>query len=67
VSSKHYRFLLTRQSGAVEDGGSTLVLKCKEDSTAIERAKDLLSTLRFKTAVVWDGDRKVGIVERHNT
>jgi hypothetical protein len=64
MSSKHYRFLLARHAGLVEDDASTLVLKCREDTAAIEKAKRLLSTLRFEMVVVWDGDRQVGMVER---
>ena len=64
MSSKHYRFLLARHAGPVEDDASTLVLKCREDTAAIEKAKKLLSTWSFETVIVWDGDRQVGMVER---
>ena len=57
----HYRFYLQRdgQTFAAE------VLQCDSDSDAMVKAKELLvSSTTFRTMVVWQGTRKVGIVER---
>ena len=57
----HYRFYLQRdgQTFAAE------VLECNSDSDAIEKAKELLvNSTTFRTMEVWQGTRKVGVVER---
>lgn len=57
----HYRFYLQRdgQTFAAE------VLQCDSDSDAMVKAKELLvNSTTFRTMVVWQGTRKVGIVER---
>ena len=57
----HDRFYLQRdgQTFAAE------VLQCDSDSDAMVKAKELLvSSTTFRTMVVWQGTRKVGIVER---
>jgi hypothetical protein len=60
-ANKHHRFYLQRdgQSFAAE------VLECDCDSDAMEKAKGLLgSSMTFHTTEVWQGSRRVGIVER---
>ena len=61
MTASHYRFYLQRD-------GQTFpaeVLQCDSDSDAMVKAKELLvSSTTFRTMVVWQGTRKVGIVER---
>ena len=61
MAASHYRFYLQRdgQSFAAE------ILECESDSDAIVKAKELLSlSTTFRLMEVWQGTRKVGIVER---
>jgi len=39
------------------------VLQCDSDGAAIEKAKELLAASTHARMVVWQGTRKVGIVE----
>jgi hypothetical protein len=40
------------------------VIECDGDASALEKAKELLSTSQFRLIEVWQTTRKVGIVER---
>ena len=43
------------------------VIECDGDSAAVEKAKELLPlSTTFNMMGVWQGDRKVGVVERGN-
>ena len=61
MTASYYRFYLRR-------GGQTFaaeVLECDSDSDAMVKAKELLATsTTFRLMEVWQGTRKVGIVER---
>ena len=61
MAAGHYRFYLQRD-------GQTFpaeVLQCDNDSNAVEKAKELLAlSMTFRLMEVWQGYRKVGIVER---
>jgi hypothetical protein len=61
MTASYYRFYLQRdgQTFAAE------VLQCESDSEAIVKAKELLAmSTTFRLMEVWQGSRKVGIVER---
>jgi len=61
MAAGHYRFYLQRdgQTFAAE------VLECDSDSDAIVKAKELLAnSTTFHVMEVWQGARKVGIVEK---
>jgi hypothetical protein len=61
MTARYYRFYLQR------DGQTFVaeVLECASDSDAMVKAKELLSLLTtFHLMEVWQGTRKVGIVER---
>jgi hypothetical protein len=56
-----YRFYLQRdgQTFAAE------VLECDSDDIAMQKAKELLAmSTTFRLMEVWQGSRKVGVVER---
>ena len=59
--ASHYRFYLQRD-------GQTFpaeVLECDSDSDAMVKARELLAqSTTFRLMEVWQGTRKVGIVER---
>jgi len=61
MTASHYRFYLQRD-------GQTFpaeVLECDSDSDAMVKAKELLAmSMTFRLMEVWQGSRKVGIVER---
>jgi hypothetical protein len=54
-----YRFFFKSRGATV----ATEVFQCDGDSAAAEKAKQLLSASSFNTMEVWQGTRKVGIVE----
>jgi hypothetical protein len=61
MTAGYYRFYLQRdgQTFAAE------VLECDSDSDAMEKAKEMLaSTITFHLMEVWQGNRRVGLVER---
>jgi hypothetical protein len=43
------------------------VFQCHGDSSAVEKAKELLSASAFNAMEVWQGSRKVSIVERNSS
>ena len=55
-----YRFFFMTHGHTV----AAEVLECDGDSTAVEKAKELLAASSFSTMVVWQGTRRVGVVER---
>jgi hypothetical protein len=61
MATAHYRFYLQRD-------GQTFpaeVLECDSDSDAMAKARELLAnSTTFHLMEVWQGTRKVGIVER---
>jgi hypothetical protein len=57
----HYRFYLQRDGQTF----SAEVLECDSDSDAMVKARELLvNSSTFHLMVVWQGTRKVGIVEK---
>ena len=59
-ATSYYRFYLQRDSQTFAE-----ILECSGDSDAMEKAKELLKlTMTFHLMEVWQGTRKVGIVER---
>jgi hypothetical protein len=59
VAASYYRFYYQR------DRQTFAVLECESDSDAMVKAKELLALLTtFRLMEVWQGGRKVGIVER---
>ena len=58
-----YRFFFKSHGATV----AAEVLQCDGDSSAVEKAKELLSASAFNTMEVWQEARKVGIVERSST
>ena len=61
MAASHYRFYLQRD-------GQTFpaeVLECDSDSDAMVQARELLAmSTTFRLMEVWQGTRKVGIVEK---
>jgi hypothetical protein len=55
-----HRFFFRRDGTTV----STEVFQCDGDGSAIEKAKELLGQSSVTLMEVWQGTRKVGIVER---
>ena len=55
-----YRFFFRKEGVTV----GAEVFECDGDSSAIEKARELLSDSKHKLIEVWQGTRKVGIVER---
>lgn len=55
-----YRFFFVNHGSTV----AAEVLQCDGDSAAMEKAKALLSESSFSVMVVWQGTRKVGVVEK---
>jgi len=43
------------------------VLECDGDGDAVEKARQLLLTSRFETMEIWQGERKVGTIERDSS
>ena len=60
MNLRFYRFFFRRDGMTV----SAEVLECDGDGTAIEKAQELLGQSSFALMEVWQGTRKVGIVER---
>ena len=40
------------------------VLECENDVAALEKARELLSASSHQLLVIWQDDRKVGLIER---
>jgi hypothetical protein len=57
-----YRFFFRRDSVTV----SAEVFQCDGDASAMVKAKDLLGQSSFTLMEVWQGARKVGVVERRH-
>ena len=55
-----YRFFFRRDGTTVD----VEVLQFDGDASAIEKAKELLGQSSFTVMEVWQGTRKVGIVEK---
>jgi hypothetical protein len=55
-----YRFFSRRDGTTV----NAEVCQCDGDGAAMEKAKELLGQSRFALMEVWQGTRKVGVVER---
>jgi hypothetical protein len=55
-----YRFFFKNNGATV----AAEVFQCDGDSAAVEKAKQLLGASTFNTMEVWQGTRKVGIIER---
>jgi hypothetical protein len=61
MTATWYRFYLQRNGHSF----AAEVLECESDSAALEKAKELLSmSTAFHLMEVWQGSRKVGVVER---
>jgi hypothetical protein len=58
-----YRFFFRRDGVTV----SVEVFQCDGDTSAIVKAKELLGQSSFTLMEVWQGARKVGVVERGPT
>lgn len=61
VESYRFYFKNNEQSVAAD------VVECDGDGDAVEKAKQLLSASQFEIMEIWQGSRKVGIVERNPT
>lgn len=55
-----YRFFFRRDGMTV----NAEVFQCDGDTAAIEKAKELLGASSVATMEVWQGSRKVGVVEK---
>jgi hypothetical protein len=61
MAASSYRFYLQRDGHTF----AAEVLECESDSDAMVKAKDLLAmSTTFRLMEVWQGTRKVGIVEK---
>jgi len=60
-ANKHYRFYLQRHGHTF----AAEIMECENDSDAMAKAKELLTlSTMFHLMEVWQGTRKVGVVER---
>ena len=60
MNLRFYRFFFWRDGMTV----SAEVCQCDGDASAMVKAKELLGQSSFALMEVWQGTRKVGIVER---
>ena len=61
LQGSFYRFYFMNHGCTV----AAEVLECNSDGAALEKAKELFSERSVGTTVVWQGTRKVGIIERN--
>jgi len=61
MTASYYRFYLQRNGHTF----AAEVLECESDAAAVEKAKELLAaSTMFHFMEVWQGSRKVGVVDR---
>jgi hypothetical protein len=61
IESYKFYFKNDEQSVAAD------VLECDGDADAVQQAKQLLSVTQFEIMEIWQGSRKVGVIERNLT